>query len=173
MVNATEVMTPSRIQNPGQFEPFNCTKIQLFINDVPIFQKGHINWTNNFTNKRYIWSTQCDMEADLGDSKRKNIAQFPLDKIQNRRWFAYVDLTTNRKKGIANTERKIDGIFSARIWCNVTNAAARRQLVIGWSERGKVTCVNSLDNSWAPKQFKELPTKLPIRFSNIGDSSLR
>ena len=44
LVNATEVMNPSRIQVPGEFEPCSCTKIQLYINDIPIFKKGHINW---------------------------------------------------------------------------------------------------------------------------------
>ena len=156
---------------PGLFKPFNCTKIQLYIDDRPVFQKGHINWTNDLTNRRYMWGTQCDMVADIGDSKRVNIGNFPVDKIQNGRWFAYVDLTPNRKKGVANTVRKFDGIFSARVWFNQTNAGNRRQLVIGWFERGELMCVNPLDNSWAPKTFKQLPTKIPIKFSNIRDSS--
>ena len=105
LVNTSTVMNPNRTQCPGLFEPFHCTKIQLYINDMPVFQKGHINWENNLSNKRYLWATQCDMVADVGDSKRDNIGQFPLDKIDNGRWFAYVDLTANRKKGIANTVR--------------------------------------------------------------------
>ena len=125
LVNASTVINPNRTQCPGLLEPFHCTKIQLYINDMPVFHKGHINWENNLSNKRYLWATQCDMVADVGDSKRDNIGQFPLNKIENGRWFAYVDLTANRKKGIANTVRKIDGIFSARIFFNNTNAAAR------------------------------------------------
>ena len=169
LVDAGTVMNPSRLEVPGQFEAFNCTKIQLYINDIPIFKKGHINWVNNRANRHYIWSTQCDMVAELGDSKRENIGNFPLDKIPNGRWFAYVNLTANRKKGIANTVRKFDGVFTARVWFSATNAAARRQLVIGWFERGELNCVNPIDNGWAPKHFKELPTKIPIRFSNVGD----
>ena len=118
----------THIQAPGLFKPFNCTKIQLYIDDRPIFAKGHINWANNLTNRRYIWETQCDMVADVGDSKRENIGNFPRDKIQHGRWFAYIDDTPNRKKGISNTVRKIDGIFSARIWFGQTNNANRRQL---------------------------------------------
>ena len=56
------------------------------------------------------------MVAELGDSKRENISEFPLDKISNGRWFAYVDLTANRKKGIANTVGYTDGIFSASVF---------------------------------------------------------
>ena len=171
LVDAAQVSQTTHLQVPGLFKPFNCTKIQLYIDDRPVFQKGHINWVNNLTNRRYMWGTQCDMVADIGDSKRVNIGNFPVDKIQNGRWFAYVDLTPNRKKGVANTVRKIDGIFSARVWFNQTNAGNRRQLVIGWFERGELTCVNPLDNSWAPKTFKELPTKIPIKFSNIRDGS--
>ena len=171
MVDAAQVTQASHIQAPAQFKPFNCTKIQLYIDDRPIFSKGHINWTNNLSNRRYIWGTQCDMVADIGDSKRVNIGNFPRDKIQHGRWFAYVDLTANRKKGVSNTVRKIDGIFSARVWFSATNNANRRQLVIGWFERGELTCVNPLDNSWAPKAFKELPSKIPVKFSNFRDGS--
>ena len=171
IVNSAVVTQATTAQVPGLFQPFNCSKIQLYIDDRPIFSKGGINWTNNLENRRYIWQTQCDMSADIGDSKRVNIGNFPLDKIQNGRWFAYVDLSANRKKGVANTVRKIDGIFTARLWFSATNAASRRQLVIGWFERGEIVCVNPLDNSWSPKTFKELPTKNPIKFSNIRDGS--
>ena len=171
LVNAAQVTQTTNVQVPGLFKPFQCSKIQLYIDDRPIFKKGHIDWTNNLSNRRYIWSTQCDMVADIGDSKRVNIGNFPLEGINNGRWFAYVDLSANRKKGVANTVRKIDGIFTARVWFSATNNANRRQLVIGWFERGEIVCVNPLDNSWAPKTFKELPTKSPIKFSNIRDGS--
>ena len=98
LVDAAQVTQTTNVQVPGLFKPFQCSKIQLYIDDRPIFKKGHINWTNNLSNRRYMWSTQCDMVADIGDSKRVNIGNFPLEKINNGRWFAYVDLSANRKK---------------------------------------------------------------------------
>ena len=62
--------------------------------------------------------------------------------------------------------RKIDAVFSARLWLSATNNVARQQLMIGWFERGELVCVNSLENGWAPKEFKELPYVGQTRFSN-------
>ena len=53
LVDAGTVMNPSRLEVPGLFQPFNCTKIQLYINDIPIFKKVHINWANTREN-RYL-----------------------------------------------------------------------------------------------------------------------
>ena len=56
LVDAAQVSQTTHVQAPGLFKPFNCSKIQLYIDDRPIFAKGHINWTNNLTNRRYIWA---------------------------------------------------------------------------------------------------------------------
>ena len=169
-INAGNYDNGSLISQPGIFSPNQVTKIQIEIDDKPVFTGRPLQWEHTWENKFYFYKLQSDMVAEEGQEERENIGQFLPLNINFGQWWGYIDLTANRKKGFRNRIRKFDSTFSVRIWFDFDGGGAGANLyfIVGWYEKCELELSEPRNNTWAPARLKTIPMKLPVKL-NVRD----
>ena len=170
-INSESYDNGGLLTQPGRFLPHQVSKIQIEIDDKPVFTGRPIPWTNTWENKFYLYKLQSDMVAEEGQEERENIGQFLPLNINHGQWWGYIDLTANRKKGFRNRIRKFDSTFSVRIWFDFGGNPAGPNIyfIVGWYEKSELELSEPRNNTWTPTRLKTIPMKIPVKLNNVRD----